>query len=233
MNFWSRFVFGFLLAQVLPGILCLFFLFFISVGGKIISTSKAMGFADYLAVHAQRLGQVPVWLGCFFVAAVCLGIVLHWLNWLVIARLEQRVQTANLTGIEALPWHRRPFFVQVLVWPLDLIREFSILFLATPDLEKLIRREKITLIPPEKFAQLSWIEDFNLPFAQFLSNLHLAMIPALVSVFVVFNFAGFTARRCIVLFLTYAAIGLVRVLSRQQLISLSRAEEELIVGRQG
>jgi hypothetical protein len=233
MNFWSRFVFGFLLAQVLPGILCLFFLFFISVGGKIISTSKAMGFADYLAVHAQRLGQVPVWLGCFFVAAACLGIVLHWLNWLVIARLEQRVQTAKLTGIEALPWHRRPFFVQVLVWPLDLIREFGILFFATPDLEKLIRREKITLVPPEKFAQLSWIEDFNLPFAQFLSNLHLAMIPALVSVIVVFNFAGFTARRCIVLFLTYSAIGLVRVLSRQQLISLSRAEEELIVGRQG
>ncbi|MCC6732935.1 MAG: hypothetical protein IT394_06875, partial [Candidatus Omnitrophica bacterium] len=48
MNFWSRFVFGFILAQVIPGVLCTFFLFFISVGGKIISTSKVMGFTDYL-----------------------------------------------------------------------------------------------------------------------------------------------------------------------------------------
>lgn len=228
MNFWSRFVFGFLLAQVLPGILCTFFLFFISVGAKIIENNKPMGFADYLAVHAQNMARVPIWLGCFLVGATCLGIVLHWLSWMMLARLEQRVEQERLPGLEKLPWHDRPLLLQIILWPIDLIREYGYLFLATPSFEKVLRREKLVQVPPEKFAQLSWIEDFYLPFAQFLANLHLALMPALVAVIVVFNHAGYTTRRLLFLLLTYLVIGLTRVLSRQQLISLSRAERDLV-----
>ncbi|GMV65420.1 MAG: hypothetical protein AMXMBFR75_12210 [Candidatus Hinthialibacteria bacterium] len=228
MNFWSRFVFGFILAQVIPGVLCTFFLFFISVGGKIISTSKVMGFTDYLAIYAERIARVPVWLGSFFVGAVCFGIVLHWFNWMVLARLEQQAESNKQGGLENLPWHKRPPIIQVFLWPVDLLREWWILFFQTPNFESIIRRENLIRVPPEKFTQLSWIEDFYLPFAQFLCNLNIALIPVLVSVIVVFNFAGFTIRRGLFLLMVYAMIGLTRVLARQQLISLVRAERDLI-----
>ncbi|MCA9449640.1 MAG: hypothetical protein KC931_21145, partial [Candidatus Omnitrophica bacterium] len=136
MNFFSQFFFSFLLAQVVPGLICTFFLFFLSVGWKIISTNKPMGYSDYLAQHAQNLAMYPSWLFCLFIGATCLGVLIHWFNWMIVARLEQRSQSMGKPGLENLPWHRRSITVQILVWPIDLGRELLLLFLGTPNFEK-------------------------------------------------------------------------------------------------
>jgi hypothetical protein len=94
----------------------------------------------------------------------------------------------------------------------------------------MIRRERLTLVPPEKFTQLSWIEDYYLPSALFLSNMQFALIPALFSVLIVFFDSGLTWRRVFILLAVYFLIGLIRLLARQQLISLGRAERDLLSG---
>ena len=205
-----------------------FFLFFISAGKNIFKYHKDIGFTDYLAKHAQKIASDPGWLGCFFIGATCLGVVLYWFNWLLLARLEQQAEASDLSGLEQLRSHKRPPLVQILSWPFDLLKEIAILFLGTPSFDKIIRRERITMISPERFSQLSWIEDYYLPFALFLSNLQFALIPALGAVLMVFYHSGFTSRRLLFLFATYFVIGLVRLLARQQLISLGRAEKDLL-----
>jgi hypothetical protein len=229
MNFWSRFVFGFLLAQVLPGVMATFFVFFSSAFKKIYEyQEKDIGYTDYLAIYAKRLGSDTAWLGCFLVGATCLGVVLYWFNWLLLARLEQQAEASDLSGLEDLKWHKRPPLIQILLWPLDILTELAILALGTPSFDKMIRKERLTQVSPEKFTQLSWIEDYYLPFALFLSNLQFALIPALFSILVVFQHSGMTTRRLVFLLVTYLIIGLTRLLSRQQLISLGRAERDLM-----
>jgi len=230
MNFFSQFFFGFLLAQVVPGLICTFFLFFLSVGSKIIATSKPVGYSDYLALHAQNLAQFPSWMFCLFIASTCLGVLLHWFNWMLVARLEQRSHSLGTPGLENLPWHRRSITVQILVWPMDILRELLLLFLGTPNFEKTVRLEKRARVAPERFPALARIEDFYLPFAQFLNNLSWSLIPALFSIFLVFAYSGFTFRRGLFGLGCYLFIGATRVLSRHQLITLDLTERELLKG---
>jgi hypothetical protein len=228
MNFWSRFVFGFLLAQVLPGVMAAFFTFSMLAGGSLVAYSPDIGVTDYLSVQVEKVGGNPGWMGFFLVGATCLGVVLYWFNWLLLARLEQQAEASDLSGLEHLPWHKRPPLIQILVWPADIACEVAILFLGTPSFDKMIRKERISRIPPEKWSQFSWIEDYYLPFALFLSNLQFAMLPVLGTISIVYLYSGFTFRRVIVLLGTYFVIGLIRLLARQQLISLGRAEKDLL-----
>ncbi len=230
MNFFNQFFFSFLLAQVVPGLISTFFLFFLSVGWMIVTTSKPMGYTDYLAIHAQKLAEQPSWLFCLFIGATCLGVLIHWFNWMIVARLEQRSQSLGTPGLENLPWHRRSITVQILVWPFDWVRELLLLFLGTPNFEKTIRLEKRARVAPEKFPALARIEDFYLPFAQFLTDLSWALIPAFLSVFLVFRYSDFTIRRGLFALGCYLVIGATRVLSRHQLITLDLTERELLKG---
>lgn len=230
MNFFSQFVFGFLLAQVTPGLICTFFLFFLSVGWKIVSISKPSGYSDYLALHAQNLAAQPSWLFCLFIGATCLGVLIHWFNWMIVARLEQRSNSLGTPGLENLPWHRRSITVQIVVWPLDLGRELLLLFLGTPNFEKTVRLEKRARVSPERFPSLARIEDFYLPYAQFLTNLSWALIPAFFSILLVIHHSGFTPRRVLFVVGCYLVIGATRVLSRHQLITLDLTERELLKG---
>lgn len=230
MNFWSRFVFGFLLAQVLPGLLGMYFISFISASKKIFEFSKPIGFTDYLGIHAARLVEKSGFLGSFIIVSMCFGMILYWFNWLLLARLEQQAEASDLAGLEHLKCHQRPPLVQILVWPFDILSELCVLFFGTPSFDKMIRRERLTLVPPEKFTQLSWIEDYYLPSALFLSNMQFALIPALFSVLIVFFDSGLTWRRVLILSAVYLLIGLIRLLARQQLISLGRAERDLLGG---
>ena len=235
MNFWSRFVFGFLLAQVLPGVLGTFFVSFLSGATKIFESYRIEykgpgGFTDYIGVHAARLVEKPGFLGVFAIVSICSGIVLYWFNWLLLARLEQQAEASDLGGLENLKCHKRPPLVQIFVWPLDVLGEVFVLFFGTPSFDKMIRKERMTQVPPEKFTQLSWIEDYYLPFALFLSNMQFALLPALFSILLVFFDSGFTWRRFLILVAVYFLIGLIRLLARQQLISLGRAERDLLRG---
>ncbi|MCA9416759.1 MAG: hypothetical protein KC917_10825 [Candidatus Omnitrophica bacterium] len=230
MNFFSQFVFGFMLAQVVPGLICTFFLFFLSVGWKIITTGKQVGYSDYLAQHAQNLAMYPSWLFCLFIGATCLGVLIHWFNWMIVARLEQRSNSLGTPGLENIPWHRRSITVQIVMWPIDLVRELLLLFLGTPNFEKTVRLEKRARVSPDRFPALARIEDFYLPFAQFLTNLSWALIPAFFSIFLVFTYSGFTPRRLLFAIGCYLVIGATRVLARHQLITLDLTERELLKG---
>ena len=228
MSFWSRFVFGFLLAQVLPGIIASFFTFALLAGGMISTYPKSIGVTEYLSIHVAKVGGTTGWLGFFLVGSTCLGVVLYWFNWLLLARLEQQAEASDLSGLEQLKWHKRPPLIQILVWPLDLLNELAVLFLGTPSFDKMIRKERITQVSPEKFTQFSWIEDYYLPFALFLTNLHFALIPALGTIVMVYLYSGFSFRRTLVVLVMYFVVGLTRLLARQQLISLGHAERGLM-----
>lgn len=139
-DFISKVTFGFLMAQLLPGALVV----------ASITCSLGLG-------HGRSIACLPQVLSCienqwfksafstvaFLFVAVAVGMLIHGLNWAILAWLENWGHPDDPRPVRERPWHRWPIWRQLLVGSVVMAREVWTLISKAPDIEHLTMDENV------------------------------------------------------------------------------------------
>jgi hypothetical protein len=218
----SKATFSFVMAQLFPGAVAAF----------------AVAFA-YFTIETQRSGSIlqmannvlSRWATAsvpqtLFLLSFCLalGMLIHGLHWATLGSLEHR----NRGTVYRTAWHRRAIWKQICGGPYRLLADLLVLFCLTRDLRCASIDENVGHLKSELMPQFQFLEDFYLANGQFFMHTAYALMLVFGAITTYIIAYGPTARRGMLLSLTYLLIGLFFTLGRITLRSLFTAEEELV-----
>ena len=190
----SRFTFGFLMAQLVPGAVALAFITLVftarDVGqGASLSRAVQLSAEGWLGAHccvpdgvtasagtAARPGLGVAKIAAFLVLAIAVGMLIHGVNWMVLAWLENHQGSLCTTRVRTSFWHRARLFVQLVLAPLKMVLEV-LWILKAPGIVLLAMDENAPEITTkDREGMFVFIQDFYLYFFQFYSHTAYALL---------------------------------------------------------
>lgn len=223
-DFFSKLAFGFIMAQLFPGVIVLvsfsfvFLLFaadqtltFISVGDEVFQFwNNSLG------------GKLA-----FFGLSIGFGMAIHGLQWSISAFGENGGEDDP-----KLSWFfQQDLKVQFLLGPLFLLWEGLVFLFTTKKLTDVILEENVPFIPNDKMEAFQFLQDFYLHFAQFYMHTSYALVFAFGCIAVSATKLGLSAQLFWILLALYLFAGFFYLVGRVQFFSLYEAEWELRKGK--
>ncbi len=230
-DFFSKFTFGFLIAQVVPGAIVIVALTLVY---ELISGPPQASLLGLVAEAKRDWGANTDRRLAFLAAAVFAGMLVHGLHWTVLGFLETEdlvpedderypvvLPTWVRSGVVADTFcHRARFAYQLGFAPVKLLIEIVLLLIYARDPRKIAIEENTHLIDKDHMAQFQWLQDFYLHFAQFFAHTSYALVTLTAAVIWVVAELGATPGRIFAAALCYLLCGLCFVIARVQLASL-------------
>lgn len=218
----SKFTFGFLMAQFFPGAVVVF-----SVGCFFIippkETTSIVNFCKSMV--EQWTSDIPKMV-IFGFLSVGFGMSIHSLNWMVLAWLENR-DGSRKTRIYDYFYHKKRLVIQILIGPVIMVCEIiGLLFCKSIDILRM--EENLPHIKPEKIPAFTFLQDFYLYFAQFYLHTSYALLFGIPIFLLCVQEYADCYRFCLLLVSGYCCVGYLFVAGRVQLLTLFKAECEMI-----
>jgi hypothetical protein len=231
----NRLTFGFLMAQLVPGIIVVFSVAFLYVGLRESDLASVSAVASF-TLDAWGESESLAFQILFVFLSIGAGMTLHGVHWGVLGYLEEYFNETNDEGRVTRQgtaynafWNDFPIAVQILLGPVKLVIEFLGFLFRTRDLESVIIEENLPEIAKSE-AQIEafkFLEEFYLHFAQFYAHTSYAFTVSFFSLLLYALATCFTSYRVILLMVLYLLTGVFFVVSRLQFGSLFRAEAGL------
>ena len=220
----SKFTFGFLMAQLFPGVVA-----FSALSLAVKADRSQTATSDLLTFAASAWeGMVakPAWIPAYLFLAVGIGMLIHGLNWTVLAWLENNKNPDDPQPVRDSFWHGGLVLWQIFGGPIKMVIEIAWLLVAR-GLEPLAMDENIPKIPPEHMPHFLFLQEFYLYFAQFYAHTAYAMLFAMPCLAMTFSWIGWSLKRVVLLVVLYFATSLLFLIGRVQLNTLFKAELEI------
>jgi len=220
-DFISKITFGFLMAQLLPGAIVVF---------AITCVTKVDSDTTSLKELLENVGQD--WFGTtlstilFIFVAVSIGMMIHGLNWTVLAWLENKGDPQSLKSARETWLHKRWFWLQLLLSPFFMVYEILNLLFRAPNIDCLTMDENISNIKEDSMESFLFLQEFYLNFGQFYAHVAYAFLITTICTLIHY----INNRTCTIfmmLIFIYFLTSLFFLLGRIQLGSLFKAEIEL------
>lgn len=165
-DFISKATFSFLMAQLLPGaVVVLAFTCFFSDHGN-----QGSGLYELIIFTGEWWFESTFRTILFLFVATAVGMLIHALNWTVLAWLERKYENSRKSF-----WHEKCILFQVFVSPIKMFLEVGWLLFA-PDIDSLTMEENIHKIADKQMDQFSFLQDFYLYFGQFYAHTAYALL---------------------------------------------------------
>jgi hypothetical protein len=154
-DFVSKLTFGFLMAQLVPGLITVYSLTFIYAT----YSGDALGTVVDAARAAVDLWSASVVRQLVFLAlSVGAGMAIHGLHWAVLGHLESHYDRK----VSETFWHDKRMIWQILLGPAKILREiFEFVFFAN-DVGRVAIEENVAEIDKDKMDAFQFIQDFYL-----------------------------------------------------------------------
>jgi len=220
----SKFTFGFLMAQLFPGAVAVSA---VALAIEAVNSETATGdlMAVLCGVYDNAFGSASR-LAIYLFLAVGTGMLIHGIHWSVLAWLENRQSGEYETPIVDSFWHGKLVVVQLLLGPVKMILELVWLLFAG-GLGPLRMTENVPRVPPSRMPNFLFLQEFYLYFAQFYAHTAWALLFCIPCLIVVFTCVGWTWMNSLYVGLAYLATSVFFLLGRVQLASLFEAENAL------
>ncbi len=220
----SKFTFGFLMAQLFPGIVAVSAL---SLAVKATRSGEAASDLWTFAGSAwEEMFAKPAWIPAYLFLAVGTGMLIHGLNWTVLAWLENHKNPDEPRPVRETFWHGRLVLFQLLLGPIKMVAEIAWLLVAR-GLKPLAMDENVPNVKPERMANFVFLQEFYLYFAQFYAHTAYALLFAMPCLTVTLFHAGWSWGSSFLLVVLYFATSLFFLVGRVQLNTLFKAERAL------
>jgi len=228
-DFVSKITFGFLMAQLLPGTLVI----------ATITCSVRLGENELMTCLPQVLKCIEdLWFKTTFstvaylFAAVAAGMLIHGLNWTILAWLENWGHPDKPKSVRERRWHKWTLWKQWLLAPVLMFYEVGTLIFKAPDIDHLTMDENVKDIKSEYMGQFQWLEEFYLHFGQFFAHMAYALlITGLASLICLVRSRSLGS--LVLVTVLYLLTGVFYLLGRAQLGSLFKAEDALVQRSKG
>ncbi len=230
-DFISKVTFGFLMAQLLPGMVVVTVL---TCMGKSADPNMNACLETMLDHIKTCWFESAFRTTTFFFLSCATGMFIHALNWMVLAWIENKgsaaTQEPNPEPVIERWYHTLPLWAQLLNGPPIMVSEMLSL-LGAPSLRCLRMAENVQSINHNLDWQFHFLQDFYLHFGQFYAHMAYALLLATIlgvtGVFHEPSGPGFTLA-----VIAYFLTSIFFLFGRVQLSSLFRAEVELAEGMQ-
>ena len=217
----SKFTFGFLMAQLFPGIVA------VSAVSLAVRASRTEQVVEdlwpFMGTVWEEMFTKPIWIPLYLFLAVGTGMLIHGLNWTVLAWLENHKNIEKPKPAWKSFWHRRLILFQLLAGPIKMVAEILWL-LSARGIRPLVMEENAPRIKPDYMPNFTFLQDFYLYFAQFYSHTAYALLISIPCFIITLCSVGLTIGRCGLLLLLYCATSIFFLLGRVQLTTLFKAE---------
>jgi len=217
-DFISKVTFGFLMAQLVPGMVVIMA---ITCMTKIGGLETGSCIETMLKTIDERWFQSVFRTTAFLFLSCGIGMLIHALNWTVLAWIE------NESGqpVRETRHHVRPLWKQLATGPTAMITEV-LSVLRAPNLTSLAMDENVDSLGRDSEWQFQFLQDFYLYFGQFYAHTaYASLVPMVLCIANVFRSP--CARNLMHLVLAYFVTSILFLFGRVQLSSLFRAEGEL------
>ena len=165
-DFISKVTFGFFMAQLLPGAIVVFAINFVV---KAVPNETTISLTTLLTNIGEGWFESPLGAVAFIFMAVAIGMIIHGLNWTVLAWLENKNSLSKPEPVRKSFWHTIPLIFQVFISPLKMVIEILSLMTA-PNIDSLILDENIPNIKEKHMPQFLFLQEFYLHFGQFYAH---------------------------------------------------------------
>lgn len=215
-DFISKLTFGFLMAQFLPGSVVVFSSTYLACDISKPHCSIKQHFSEVGEYWFESIYLTIV----FLFLSVAIGMVVHGLNWTVLAWLESKYDSSRESF-----WHQKLLIIQVFLSPIKMIIELLWLLIA-PNIEILTLMENVHKIKKEKMEQFYFLQEFYLNFSQFYAHMSYAFLITFIFS-IICCVQNFSWKRLAISIVFYFLTSLFFLLGRIQLGSLFKAERDL------
>ena len=220
-DFFSKVTFGFLMAQLVPGMIVIlsFSVLCVAFWKGVDDSLLAICVSTLKSWFQSGLRQIA-----FVALSTGAGMLIHGIQWATLGFLEHKYQSA----INA-PWHNNKWLVfQVLMGPVMIVWEMFLLFFRATNLKDVATTENVPYIDKDKIESFNFLQDFYLHFAQFYSHTSFALLVCLFSFGLSIFRVEYLFPHVVLLFVIYLSCGLFYVIGRIQFQSLFQGEQEII-----
>lgn len=219
-DFISKLTFGFLMAQLLPGVVVILAF---TCTLQYDDTSPETCLDEMLSCVDTCWFQSPLRIAAFSLLSLAVGMLIHGLNWTVLSWLETKCGDSRQSF-----WHKHLIVFQIVVSPIKMIWEVLWLLFA-PDIDCLTTDENVHEIAEDRMPQFTFLQEFYLNFGQFYA--HMAYATLVVTILVAIRLVQHLSIICYLAFLGfYLLTSVLFLLGRIQLGSLFKAEALLTKG---
>jgi len=225
-DFISKVTFGFLMAQLVPGIVVIM---------AVTCMSEANIPETDVSIETM-LKRIETWwfasvfrTTAFLFLSCAIGMLIHALNWTVLAWVENKDDLKNPKPVRETWYHALPFWVQLLGGPIIMVYEVLSLLFKAPDLTHLTMEENVKSLNQDSEWRFQFLQEFYLHFGQFYAHTAYALL-----ITIVLGVASMIHKPCVqgltVVIIAYFMTSILFVFGRVQLSSLFKAETELAEG---
>jgi len=223
-DFISKVTFGFFMAQFLPGAIVVFSVTCLCLWSDV--SCQTLSVREFLLKSGECWFNSTFGTIAFVFIAISTGMVIHGLNWAVLAWLEHKANEKNLETIRGhLGWYKLCFALQLIIAPLAMMLEIVWLLTASK-ITYLMMDENVSKLPADKMEQFTFLQDFYLNFGQFYAHMAYAFLVGTVCG-AISLFQDFSLRRIGLFIGLYLLTSIFYLLGQIQLGSLFEAENAL------
>lgn len=219
----SKVTFGFLMAQLLPGAVVVI-VFTCMIGSSGLESEVCLKQTlDRIENHWFRSTFTIL---AFLFVSVAVGMLIHGLNWTVLACIENKDGVENPKSARDTKYHKWPFWRQLLLSPSIMAYEVLVLVAKTPNIKRLTMDENISHIEADYVQQFQLLQDFYLYFGQFYAHMAYAFLVTFILAILCW-FRDLSLGFLGVVLILYFLTAVFFLLGRVQLGSLFKAETAL------
>jgi hypothetical protein len=222
-DFISKVTFGFLMAQLVPGMVVVMAFTCIATSGG----SEADVCLETVLTRIEGWWFASAFRTVAFLFMSCaVGMLIHALNWTVLAWVENRDGVDPPKPVRETRYHMLPLWRQLLIGPLIMAYEVLTLVLKARNLTCLTMDENVKCFKQDCEWRFQFLQEFYLHFGQFYAHTAYALL--LTTVLCVVNILRRPCLMNVTLAITaYLLTSVLFLFGRVQLGTLFRAETEL------
>ncbi|HPC94254.1 MAG TPA: hypothetical protein PLU87_04870 [Sedimentisphaerales bacterium] len=222
-DFISKVTFGFLMAQLVPGMV-------VVMAFTCMSQSEAPdGDVCFRAMleHIEACWSPSAFRTAAFLFLSCaVGMLIHALNWMVLAWTENKSDVDNPKPVRETRYHKWPVLIQLLIGPFVMVYEVLSLLFKAPSVTHLTMDENVKCFKQDCEWRFQFLQDFYLHFGQFYAHTAYALLVATV-LCLVNLFRCLCGTNITLAIIAYLLTTVLFLFGRIQLSTLFRAETEL------
>lgn len=222
-DFISKVTFGFLMAQLVPGMVVVMAFTCIRE-----NATPDVGICFRIMLdHIETCWSASAFRTATFLFLSCaVGMLIHALNWMVLAWIENKSDVEDPKAVRETRYHRWLVLTQLLIGPVLMVYEVLSLLFKAPSVKHLTMDENVKCLKQDCEWQFQFLQEFYLHFGQFYAHtayaLLLTTVLCIVNVFHCLCWANVTLA-----IIAYFLTSILFLFGRVQLGTLFRAETEL------
>ena len=172
-DFISKVTFSFLMAQLVPGMVVVMAFTCIATSGG----SEADVCLETMLTRIEGWWFASAFRTVAFLFMSCaVGMLIHALNWTVLAWVENRDGIDDPKPVRETRYHRLPLWTQLLIGPLVMAYEVLTLVLKAPNLARLTMGENLKCFKQDCEWRFQFLQEFYLHFGQFYAHTAYALL---------------------------------------------------------